>query len=114
MTDYVPSHKTAGDGPAVLFLHGLGGNRHSFDHQLEGLSHDYQCIAWDVPGYGGSPALPELSFDALPMGLSPVAGTVRFYAKELAPGFQIYASPVNISPAAPAMPHPRIRTSVIS
>ena len=46
----------------------------------------------------------ELSFDALPMGISPVAGTVRFYAKELSPGFQIYASPVNISPASPAMP----------
>jgi predicted AlkP superfamily phosphohydrolase/phosphomutase len=29
---------------------------------------------------------------------------VRFYAKELSPGFQVYASPVNISPAAPAMP----------
>ncbi|HEY5657826.1 MAG TPA: alkaline phosphatase family protein, partial [Myxococcota bacterium] len=46
----------------------------------------------------------ELGFDALPMGLSPVAGIVRFYAKELAPGFQIYASPVNISPAGPAVP----------
>lgn len=46
----------------------------------------------------------ELSFDALPMGLAPVAGTVRFYAKELSPGFQVYASPVNISPASPAMP----------
>jgi len=45
----------------------------------------------------------EVDFDALPMGLSPVAGIVRFYAKELAPGFQIYASPVNISPASPAV-----------
>jgi len=46
----------------------------------------------------------DLSFEALPMGLSSVAGTVRFYAKELSPGFQVYASPVNISPAGPAMP----------
>ena len=46
----------------------------------------------------------ELSFDALPFGLAPVSGTVRFYAKELGPGFQMYASPVNISPASPAMP----------
>jgi predicted AlkP superfamily phosphohydrolase/phosphomutase len=38
------------------------------------------------------------------MGLSTVSGTVRFYAKELSPGLQIYASPVNISPSAPAMP----------
>jgi predicted AlkP superfamily phosphohydrolase/phosphomutase len=46
----------------------------------------------------------EIAFDALPMGLAPVEGAVRFYAKELAPGFQVYASPVNMSPASPAMP----------
>ena len=46
----------------------------------------------------------ELDFDALPLGLVSVAGTVRFYAKELSPGFQVYASPVNISPASPAVP----------
>jgi len=46
----------------------------------------------------------ELTFDALPMGLLPVAGSVRFYARELAPGFQVYASPVNLSPAGPAVP----------
>ena len=46
----------------------------------------------------------ELQYEALPMGLVNVAGTVRFYAKELSPGFQLYASPVNVSPAAPAVP----------
>jgi len=46
----------------------------------------------------------EVGFDALPYGLMPVYGTVRFYAKELWPGFQVYASPVNLSPANPAMP----------
>lgn len=46
----------------------------------------------------------EVTFDALPMGIAPVSGIVRFYAKELSPGLQIYASPVNISPAAPAIP----------
>ena len=45
----------------------------------------------------------EVSFDALPLGLSPVDGTVRFYAKELSPGFRVYASPVNISPSGPAL-----------
>jgi len=46
----------------------------------------------------------EVQFEALPLGLANVAGTVRFYARELSPGFQIYASPVNVSPAAPAVP----------
>jgi len=46
----------------------------------------------------------EVSFDALPMGLMSVSGSVRFYAKQLSPDFQLYASPVNLSPAAPVMP----------
>jgi predicted AlkP superfamily phosphohydrolase/phosphomutase len=46
----------------------------------------------------------EVTFDALPLGLAPVHGTVRFYAKELRPKLQVYASPVNLSPAGPPMP----------
>ncbi len=46
----------------------------------------------------------ELNFDMAPMGLMPVSGIVRFYAKELRPGFQLYASPVNISPTSPLAP----------
>jgi predicted AlkP superfamily phosphohydrolase/phosphomutase len=45
-----------------------------------------------------------VDYEALPMGLVSVSGAVRFYAKELSPGFRVYASPVNISPASPAMP----------
>ena len=45
-----------------------------------------------------------VDYDALPMGLVSVSGAVRFFAKELAPGFRVYASPVNISPASPAVP----------
>jgi len=46
----------------------------------------------------------DVTFEALPMGLAPVQGGVRFYAKELRPNFKLYASPVNLSPASPAMP----------
>jgi len=46
----------------------------------------------------------EVSFDLLPMGMMPVTGSVRFYAQELRPNLSLYASPVNISPAAPFMP----------
>jgi predicted AlkP superfamily phosphohydrolase/phosphomutase len=44
----------------------------------------------------------QLRFDALPMGLTPLSGLVRFYVKELRPRFRVYASPVNIDPSAPA------------
>jgi predicted AlkP superfamily phosphohydrolase/phosphomutase len=44
----------------------------------------------------------EVHFAPLPAGMMKLTGMVRFYAKQLRPGFQVYASPVNISPAAPA------------
>jgi predicted AlkP superfamily phosphohydrolase/phosphomutase len=46
----------------------------------------------------------EVNYDLLPMGVMPVTGTVRFYARQLRPQLQLYASPVNISPGAPIMP----------
>ena len=62
----MPSWKARGGrGPLLLFLHGLGGNRHSFDHQLAALSGRYRCVAWDVPGYGGSAPMEAMTFPAL-------------------------------------------------
>jgi 3-oxoadipate enol-lactonase len=60
---YLPTYQTRGSGPALVFLHGIGGNRHSFDDQLPAFADRWQAIAWDMPGYGGSP-LPQdgLSF----------------------------------------------------
>jgi predicted AlkP superfamily phosphohydrolase/phosphomutase len=43
----------------------------------------------------------DLEFEALPMGLANLRGAVRFFAKELRPGFVLYASPVNLSAASP-------------
>lgn len=43
-----------------------------------------------------------VSFSGLPGGLLELEGIVRFYPRQLRPGFEMYASPVNISPAAPA------------
>ncbi len=57
--------REAGDGHAVLFLHGLGGTRSAWEPQLEGLAHRHRCIAWDMPGYGASAPLPVLTFPAI-------------------------------------------------
>lgn len=43
-----------------------------------------------------------LTYDALPWGLLPLEGMARFYVRSLRPSFEVYASPVNISPASPA------------
>ena len=41
-------------------------------------------------------------FHPLPASLLPLEGIVRFYVRQVRPGLEIYASPVNISPANPA------------
>lgn len=48
------SYIEAGDGPALLLLHGLGGNARSWRRQVEHFSDRYRVIAWDAPGYGES------------------------------------------------------------
>ena len=50
------SYRTAGAGPALLLMHGIGGNSRSWRAQLEALSDRFQVIAWDAPGYGASAA----------------------------------------------------------
>ena len=54
-----------GDGPPVVFLHGLGGTRVSWGPQLRGLSDQFRCIAWDMPGYGDSEPLEPLTYLSL-------------------------------------------------
>ncbi len=50
----------------MLFLHGLGGSRASWDAQLEGLADRFRCVAWDAPGYGASaPLQGDWAFDRL-------------------------------------------------
>lgn len=44
----------AGAGPLVVFLHGIGGNRTNWREQIEALSDDFLCVAWDARGYGAS------------------------------------------------------------
>ncbi len=46
------SYKEAGQGPAIVLLHGLLGNADSWVWQLRDLSDRFRVIAWDAPGYG--------------------------------------------------------------
>jgi pimeloyl-ACP methyl ester carboxylesterase len=52
------SYLEAGEGPALLMMHGVGGNARSFTGQLEGLANRFRVIAWDAPGYGESALRP--------------------------------------------------------
>jgi pimeloyl-ACP methyl ester carboxylesterase len=45
------------DSPVLVLLPGLGGSRLSWEPQLQSLATGIRVIAWDMPGYGASPAL---------------------------------------------------------
>ena len=63
--DGIISRREAGAGDVVLFLHGLGGSRGSWDAQIEALSHRWRCVAWDMPGYGASAPRRPLTFEVI-------------------------------------------------
>lgn len=43
-----------GDGPPLIFLHGIGGNRFQWRDQLVAFADRFTAIAWDARGYGRS------------------------------------------------------------
>lgn len=47
-----------GSGPAVLFLHGLGGCWRDWEPQLENLSDRYRCVVVEHRGHGRSARVP--------------------------------------------------------
>src|SRR4051812_25639698 len=55
----------AADLPPLVFLHGIGGSARVWRGQLDAFGDRYRTIAWDMPGYGGSAPLQEVSIPAL-------------------------------------------------
>jgi pimeloyl-ACP methyl ester carboxylesterase len=51
------AYREAGSGPAIVFLHGLGGNSASWEPQFAALSASHRVVAWDMPGFGDSEPL---------------------------------------------------------
>jgi 2-hydroxymuconate-semialdehyde hydrolase len=43
-----------GSAPAIVMIHGFGGNTFSFRYQLNDLGQDYRCVAIDLKGFGYS------------------------------------------------------------
>jgi 3-oxoadipate enol-lactonase len=46
---------TGGSGPALLFLHGAGGNHLSWWQQVPVFAEEYRCVTVDQRGFGQSP-----------------------------------------------------------
>jgi 3-oxoadipate enol-lactonase len=60
------AYAEAGSGPPIVFLHGVGATKRSWEPQLSLLSERFRCIAIDYRGYGDSdvPPASSLSPDA--------------------------------------------------
>lgn len=75
------AYRRAGRGPAVFFVHGGAEDGRTWTPQLDSLSDEFDVIAWDEPGAGGSDDVPE-EF-GLPDYADCLAGMIR--ALDLSP-----------------------------
>jgi len=54
-----------GDGPPLVFLHGLGGTSSAWEPQMDFFAASRRCIAWDMPGYGDSDPEDSLTYASI-------------------------------------------------
>lgn len=57
--EHAVSYRAAGDGPALVLLHGFLCDSRVWRHELEDLSDRFRVVAWDAPGAGASSDPPE-------------------------------------------------------
>jgi 3-oxoadipate enol-lactonase len=61
------AYEAAGDPKKtpLVFLHGIGGAARAWHGQITAFGDRYRALAWDMPGYGGSAPLPNVSIATL-------------------------------------------------
>lgn len=57
-------------GRTVVMLHGIGGGAESFAPQVDALSDSFDTVAWNMPGFGGTPLDGPLTFPGLAAALA--------------------------------------------
>ncbi len=65
MSQWIAFQIAGDEGPPLIFLHGLHGDAEQWRPQLDAFSDRYRVIAWDMPGYGDSAALANMTMSAL-------------------------------------------------
>lgn len=73
-------YRDIGEGPTLLFAHGLFASHHIFAAQVQVLSHSYRCIVLDMPGHGLS------GYDPAGWTLDDLSGDLALMIDELALG----------------------------
>lgn len=54
--EYSLAYREQGTGPALFFVHGMGGDSANWETEYAQFSDRYRVIGWDAPGYGESAA----------------------------------------------------------
>lgn len=72
------SYRERGSGPALVFVHGMGGGSGAWETQYQRFSDRYRVIGWDAPGYGGSD-----DFEAETPGVADYVGTLAAFLDAL-------------------------------
>ena len=57
------AYREAGTGPALVLMHGIGGNSKTWEEQYRAFAGSHRVIGWDAPGFGGSDPAPEQTAD---------------------------------------------------
>lgn len=73
MAENVKEQQYGNDGEVLVFLHYFGGSAESWKWVTDKLSDKYLCVALNLPGFGGSPA----------MGNPTIEGFAEYVQKEL-------------------------------
>ena len=51
------------NNPVIIFIHGFPFDKKMWNGQLEVLGRKFRCVAFDLPGYGGSEMLDDISIE---------------------------------------------------
>lgn len=73
------AYDVAGDGPAVVFLHGMANRRQAWDPVTALLASSFMCVRLDFRGHGESSAAPDY-------GMASLVSDVRAVIEELSLG----------------------------
>lgn len=74
-----PAAISKGDGTtAVVLLHGVGGAKEMWPAQIDALAGaGYRAVAWDMPGYGATPAVAPYDMGGLAAALGRLLDTLE-------------------------------------
>jgi pimeloyl-ACP methyl ester carboxylesterase len=68
--------ETTGEGPAVVFVHGLGGTTNFYEPQVATLAENHKVVRFDLPGAGRSPFAGACSIESFAEDIEAVMDAV--------------------------------------